>query len=276
MSNIYNYNEIMTPTIAINNYPITNDIKSKVNQYRNEIIDIFNFKTYKYLVILRVKFNQINEIIDLCNEIIEMKNNNLVIMLYFDFYQNSLLINPLEEETNNINLGLSLIRKLFIEIADKIPIVLKYNDTILPQYFSDIVSLVITNNYQLASGLSQPVLIEKTNLTTTLEYTNLSLKKQSFFGIKEDGNITFIETKGNKNTFSVINMTDYNEEFEGKIVINRIEIMEIENYLKKENISGFIINQFDKEMINKIQSKITINLNKYNKNIFEKIYDNYM
>jgi 3-deoxy-D-arabino-heptulosonate 7-phosphate (DAHP) synthase len=102
------------------------------------------------------------------------------------------------------------------------------------------------------------------------------LKKQSFFGIKEDGNITFIETKGNKNTFSVINMTDYNEEFEGKIVINRIEIMEIENYLKKENISGFIINQFDKEMINKIQSKITINLNKYNKNIFEKIYDNYM
>lgn len=276
MSNIDTYNEIMTPSIAINNYPITEEIKKRVNKYRNEIIDIFNFKTYKYLLILKIDLGKINEIIDLCNEIIEINNSNLLIMLYFDFYQNKLLINPLDEDDNNINLGLSLIRKLFTEIALKIPIVLKYNDTILPQYFSDLVSLVITNNYQLASGLSQPVLIEKTNISTTIEYTNLSMKKQSFFGMTKDGNITFIETKGNNNTYSIINMTDYNENYNKKIIINKIDIMDIENYLNKENISGFIINQFDKEMINKIKNEITKKLNKYNKNIFEKIFDNYL
>jgi len=145
----------------------------------------------------------------------------IVMRVYFEKPRTTVgwkgLINdPHLDDSCDVAHGISVARKLLLEIADLgLPAGTEFLDPIIPQYIADLVSWAAIGarttesqtHRELASGLSMPVGFKNGtdgSIQTALDAMKSSNAPHSFLGIDQDGATSIIKTSGNPDSHLVL------------------------------------------------------------------------
>jgi 3-deoxy-7-phosphoheptulonate synthase len=152
----------------------------------------------------------------------EVSDRLLIIMrVYFEKPRTTIgwkgLINdPHLDESFDISSGLSLARKLLLDILDLgLPTATEFLDPIVPQYIADLISWAAIGarttesqtHREMASGLSMPVGFKNAtdgSVQTAIDAMSSSRTPHSFLGIDQDGATSIIKTAGNPDSHVVL------------------------------------------------------------------------
>ena len=256
-TNISQIKPIISPDELINKYQPTQEDTAFINQSRSQIEDILQNKDKRFLVIVGpCSIHDYDSAIEyakmLKHEITNNQNLFIVMRVYFEKPRSRVgwkgfIYDPDLNDTFDINKGLTLARKLLLEITNlRIPVGCEFLDTITPQYLSDLVSWGAIGartsesqiHRQLASGLSMPIGFK--NLTSgdydkAIDGVMSAMYPHNFLAIDNTGVASQVITKGNKNSHLILRGGDqpnYNEE----------DLLKIMKALEKEKITtGYIV-----------------------------------
>lgn len=152
----------------------------------------------------------------------EVSDRLLVVMrVYFEKPRTTVgwkgLINdPHLDESFDISAGLSIARKLLLEILDLgLPTATEFLDPIVPQYIADLISWAAIGarttesqtHREMASGLSMPVGFKNAtdgSVQTAIDAMGSSRTAHNFLGIDQDGATSIIKTAGNPDSHVVL------------------------------------------------------------------------
>ena len=152
----------------------------------------------------------------------EVSDRLLIVMrVYFEKPRTTVgwkgLINdPHLDESFDISSGLTLARKLLLEILDLgLPTATEFLDPIVPQYIADLISWAAIGarttesqtHREMASGLSMPVGFKNAtdgSVQTAIDAMSSSRTAHSFLGIDQDGATSIIKTAGNPDSHVVL------------------------------------------------------------------------
>ena len=153
---------------------------------------------------------------------VEVSDRLLVVMrVYFEKPRTTVgwkgLINdPHLDESFDISAGLSLARKLLLDILDLgLPAATEFLDPIVPQYIADLISWAAIGarttesqtHREMASGLSMPVGFKNAtdgSVQTAIDAMGSSRTAHNFLGIDQDGATSIIKTAGNPDSHVVL------------------------------------------------------------------------
>lgn len=153
---------------------------------------------------------------------LEVSDRLLVVMrVYFEKPRTTVgwkgLINdPHLDESFDISAGLSLARKLLLDILDLgLPTATEFLDPIVPQYIADLISWAAIGarttesqtHREMASGLSMPVGFKNAtdgSVQTAIDAMGSSRTAHNFLGIDQDGATSIIKTAGNPDSHVVL------------------------------------------------------------------------
>lgn len=217
--NISSIRQIISPEILKNRLKITDELKKQVVNYRNEISDIINKKNNKLIAIVGPcsvsNYESTLEYAEELKEISEHYDNILIIMrVYVEKPRTrtgwkGYLYDPDLNESNDINKGIELSRKLMLEITRLgLPIATEFLNLNTPQYFDDLVSYACIGartvesqlHRELASGLSMPIGFKNTtggDINKAIDAIITAKSNHTFFGMNTQGNCAIISTNGN-------------------------------------------------------------------------------
>jgi len=286
--NISSINQIISPEILKNRLRINDELKEKVSNYRSEINDIINKKSNKIVAIIGPcsvsNYESTLEYAEELKEISKEYDNILIVMrVYVEKPRTrtgwkGYLYDPDLNESNDINKGIELSRKLMLEITKLgLPIATEFLNLNTPQYFDDLVSWACVGartvesqlHRELASGLSMPVGFKNTtngDVNKAIDAIITCESNHTFFGMNHQGNCAIIKTKGNNNGHlilrgSSISPNYYKEDVEKSInilnnnKINRGLIIDCshgnskKNYKNQKIVAESIMKQNNKNII---------------------------
>jgi 3-deoxy-7-phosphoheptulonate synthase len=256
-TNIIEIKPIVTPNDLHTMYsPCKTDCDFIVNS-RCDITNILNGTDNRMLVIVGpCSIHDYDSAIDYAKQLVQLKESNknlyLVMRVYFEKPRSrtgwkGYIYDPYVDNTNNINKGLELARKLLLEIVRLgLPVGCEFLDLITPQYISDLVSWGAIGartsesqtHRQLTSGLSMPVGFK--NLTSgdcekAVNGIISAMGSHNFMSIDDHGRVSQVTTRGNNSSHLILRGGDepnYQEKY----------VEEVTNMLAKENINtGLII-----------------------------------
>jgi 3-deoxy-7-phosphoheptulonate synthase len=127
-----------------------------------------------------------------------------------------LINDPDIDESFQINKGLRISRKLFVDLTSQgMPIASEMLDTISPQFLSDLISLGAIGarttesqlHRELASGLSFPIGFKNGtdgSLTVAVDAIGAAAAKHHFMGVTKQGLAAITRTAGNEHCFVVL------------------------------------------------------------------------
>ena len=216
--NINNINNIPIPSEIINNSRLNNNDYQFIYNSRKTIQNILDGKDNRLLVVVGpCSIHHYDTAIEYAKLLSELKFKNLFIVMrvYFEKPRTSVgwkgfIYDPDLDNSNNINKGLTLARKLLEEITKlRIPIGVEFLDTITPQYLADLVSWGAIGarttesqiHRQLASGLSMPIGFKNLtdgNIDKAINGIKSANNQHTFLGINIEGKVSVVETSGNK------------------------------------------------------------------------------
>ncbi len=229
--NINSIEKLQSPYDLKNQFPINYEDILFIQESRNEInklikINSDNNINRKILVICGPcsihNYNSCIEYAEFIKKIqSQFKNLYIVMRMYFEKPRTidgwkGFLYDPEINNTNKIDKGLVLTRKLLIEVTKmRIPIATEFLDTIIPQYIDDLVSWGCIGarttesqlHRQLASGLSIPIGFKNGtngNHDIAINACLSSKNPHIFLGVDINGQASIIRTSGNKNTCIVL------------------------------------------------------------------------
>jgi 3-deoxy-7-phosphoheptulonate synthase len=260
-TNILEIKPIVTPHDLFNMYyPSKEDIDFIVDS-RKDIANILNGTDNRMLVVVGpCSIHDYDSAIDYANQLLELKKSNknlfLVMRVYFEKPRSrtgwkGYIYDPYVNNTNNINKGLELARKLLLEIVRLgLPVGCEFLDLITPQYISDLVSWGAIGartsesqtHRQLTSGLSMPVGFK--NLTSgdcekAVNGIISAMGSHNFMSIDNFGKVSQVTTRGNNSSHLILRggeEPNYQEKY----------VEEVTNMLNRENITtGIIIDWAD-------------------------------
>jgi len=235
--------------------PSSKDIEF-INNSRKEITAILNGEDKRMLVVVGpCSIHDYDSAIDYANLLKQMKYSNknlyLVMRVYFEKPRSrtgwkGYIYDPYHDNTNNINKGLELARKLLLEIVRMgVPVGCEFLDLITPQYISDLVSWGAIGartsesqtHRQLTSGLSMPVGFK--NLTSgdcekAINGIVSAMGAHNFLSIDNYGKVSQVTTRGNNSSHLILRGGDepnYQEKY----------VVEVTKMLEKEQINTGII-----------------------------------
>ena len=216
--NVQEIKEIISPTFLLEKYKLNNEDISFIDKSRKTIQNILNGTDSRLLVVVGpCSIHDYDSAIAYAKLLKECsyKNLFLVMRVYFEKPRSrtgwkGFIYDPNLDDSFDINKGLTLARKLLLEITQlNIPIGCEFLDTISPQYLSDLVSWGAIGartsesqiHRQLASGLSMPIGFK--NLTSgdynkAIDGIISASYSHNFLGIDEQGIVSQVITKGNK------------------------------------------------------------------------------
>ena len=218
--NIQEIKEILSPEFLLEQYKPNDDDKQFIEESRKTIENILLNKDKRLLVIVGpCSIHDYTSALDyarmLEEEVLVNKNLFIVMRVYFEKPRSrtgwkGFIYDPNLDDSFDINKGLTLARKLLLELTKKrIPIGCEFLDTITPQYLSDLVSWGAIGartsesqiHRQLASGLSMPIGFK--NLTSgdyekAIDGIISASYSHNFIGVDTLGKVSQVITKGNK------------------------------------------------------------------------------
>jgi len=127
-----------------------------------------------------------------------------------------LINDPHLDESFDISAGLTLARKLLLDILDLgLPAATEFLDPIVPQYIADLISWAAIGarttesqtHREMASGLSMPVGFKNAtdgSVQTAIDAMGSARTAHNFLGIDQDGATSIIKTAGNPDSHVVL------------------------------------------------------------------------
>jgi len=236
--NILSRSPLTSPKAIKSELPLSLDAVAKVISARQEIRDILDRKSKKFIMIVgpcsihnresALKYAR------KLNELREKVSDKIFIIMrvYFEKPRTTIgwkgmIYDPEINGSYNIEQGIFFARKLLLQIVDLgLPVGTEMLDLIFPQYVSDAVSWAAIGarttesqtHRQLASGLSMPVGFKNAtdgNLQIAIDAIKTANSEHSFIGVIEEGQIGVFRTAGNPYGHTVLrggNQPNYSAE----------------------------------------------------------------
>tara|TARA_A100001015_G_scaffold267167_1_gene316974 strand:- start:2088 stop:3128 length:1041 start_codon:yes stop_codon:yes gene_type:complete len=284
--NISEIKELISPLKLKQKMIISDNILNFVNNTRKNIVEILNNKCNKFILIVGpCSIHNYNESLEYAEFLVKMKKQFgdkilFIMRTYFSKPRTTIgwkgfLYDPDLNNTNNIDKGLLIARKLLININMKnIPCSMEYLDTISPQYFDDLISWGAIGartcesqvHRELASAISTPIGFKNStygNIEPAINSIIASKQSHTFLGCNENGTISSITSKGNPYCHIILRGGKNSTNYDINSVDNCIQLL---NDKLNDNISKSIIIDCSHDNSNKNyknQSKVVNNILTY-------------
>lgn len=267
--------KLITPEEIKSTYPIDNDIKNKVIKNRKSIENIISGKSKKKIIICGpCSIHNARQAIEYGNFLKTLRDKygsklEILMRVYVTKPRTNVgwkgyVYDPHLYGLNHIELGLKLSRRVMIEICKLgIPCAIEHVDTIIPQYFDDLVCWAAIGarttesqiHRELSSGVSTPIGFKNgTNgdIDISINAIISSQNKHNFIGCNYKGNICSFETKGNPFCHIILrggkNGTNYDEK-SVNYVMKKCQEKNIDNCLLIDCSHDNCKKQFEKQKI---------------------------
>ena len=218
--NIASRSVLSSPGAIRSELPLSLDAVSRVVSHRQQICDILDGKSKRFLMIVGpCSIHNPDSAIDYAERLQplseEVKDRILIVMrAYFEKPRTTvgwkgLIYDPDLNASYNIEKGIFIARKLLLRIVDiGLPVATEMLDPILAQYLADAVSWAAIGartteaqtHRQLGSGLSMPVGFKNAtdgSFQIALDAIATARSEHSFIGVLEDGHVGVFRTRGN-------------------------------------------------------------------------------
>ena len=225
--NIQRIIPMIPPACLLEEIPITEKAIKTVRNARFQISEILKGNDDRLLLVCGpCSIHEINSAIEYAKNLYELsqkvKKDILIVMrTYFEKPRTTVgwkgLINdPYLNDTCKINHGMSMARKLLLDISDMgLPCGYECLDTITPQYIADVMSWAAIGarttesqvHRQLSSGLSMPVGFKngtKGSIEIAANAIISARHSHCFLGVTQQGLVAIIKTSGNKDTHIIL------------------------------------------------------------------------
>ena len=225
--NIQRIIPMIPPACLLEEIPITEKAIKTVRSARFQISEILKGNDDRLLLVCGpCSIHEINSAIEYAKNLYELsqkvKKDILIVMrTYFEKPRTTVgwkgLINdPYLNDTCKINHGMSMARKLLLDISDMgLPCGYECLDTITPQYIADVMSWAAIGarttesqvHRQLSSGLSMPVGFKngtKGSIEIAANAIISARHSHCFLGVTQQGLVAIIKTSGNKDTHIIL------------------------------------------------------------------------
>jgi len=257
--NIITIKSIITPNELIKKIKILPDTKHFINIKRTLFCHILNGLNHKLIVIVGPcsihNYDNAIKYAHFLKKMIEKYKEHLFIIMrvYFEKPRTTIgwkgfLYDPKLDGTNDIETGLNLARTLLLELNKmQIPCASEALDTLTPQYFGDLITYYAVGartvesqlHRQLVSGLSTPVGFKNSTngaIDVAINAIISSKSPHSFLGTNIDGQISIVNTSGNKNCNIILRGSNLNTNY------SKTDIQNTENkMLNKKLIPSIIV-----------------------------------
>lgn len=249
---------LLTPKQLKTQLPISEKVKNLVLQTRENIKKILNNEDYRLLVIVGpCSIHNYESALEYARFLKRQKDKfksglEIVMRTYFSKPRTTIgwkgfIYDPNLDGSCNISEGLLQARKLLLEILELgIPCSMEHVDTIIPQYFDDLLSWGAIGartsesqiHRELASGISTPIGFKNGtngNIDIAINAIKCAKERHTFLGTNCKGRICSVETLGNPLGHLIlrggINGPNYYEK----------NILESIKYLEKSKVNTSII-----------------------------------
>ncbi|MBW2997973.1 3-deoxy-7-phosphoheptulonate synthase [Candidatus Woesearchaeota archaeon] len=255
--NIESYTRLITPVELKENLSVTQKVISTVIEARKQIAKILNKEDNRTILIIGpCSVHNVEEALTYANKVKELQEKVkdkfiLIMRTYFEKPRTTtgwkgLVYDPNLDESDDIEKGLKLARKLLININEMgVPCGTEFLGMVTPQYFDDLISWAAIGarntesqpHREMVSGLSMPVGFKNDtqgNVGIAINSMKSSLTGHSFLGVNQDGKVSVVKSKGNKYVHIILrggNEPNYHPEC----------IKEVEEILIKNNFTHNVI-----------------------------------
>ena len=225
--NIQRIIPMIPPACLLEEIPITEKAIKTVRNARFQISEILKGNDDRLLLVCGpCSIHEINSALEYAKNLYELSKKVsedilIVMRTYFEKPRTTVgwkgLINdPYLNDTCKINHGMSMARKLLLDISDMgLPCGYECLDTITPQYIADVMSWAAIGarttesqvHRQLSSGLSMPVGFKngtKGSIEIAANAIISSRHSHCFLGVTQQGLVAIIKTSGNKDTHIIL------------------------------------------------------------------------
>lgn len=226
-TNVISINPIITPEELKNKYPLDDETKKNIIQWRSEINDIIMGKDKRLIVVIGpCSIHDPVCAMDYASRLqfirkFYMDKLFIIMRVYFEKPRTTVgwkgLINdPDLDGSYNINKGLEVSRKLLLDINKLgIPTGCEFLDVFSPQYYADLVSWGAIGarttesqlHRELASGLSMPIGFKNGtngNVDIAFDAVICANNEHVFMGINSEGKSSIVKTSGNKSSHVIL------------------------------------------------------------------------
>ena len=225
--NIQRIIPMIPPACLLEEIPITEKAIKTVRNARFQISEILKGNDDRLLLVCGpCSIHEINSALEYAKNLYELSKKVsedilIVMRTYFEKPRTTVgwkgLINdPYLNDTCKINHGMSMARKLLLDISDMgLPCGYECLDTITPQYIADVMSWAAIGarttesqvHRQLSSGLSMPVGFKngtKGSIEIAANAIISARHSHCFLGVTQQGLVAIIKTSGNKDTHIIL------------------------------------------------------------------------
>jgi 3-deoxy-7-phosphoheptulonate synthase len=232
---------LMSPDRLLTMFPLTLDAYNTVRETRESIRHIIGGTDKRLLVIVGpCSIHDTQAALDYASLLIEAANrfqNELVIVMrvYFEKPRTTvgwkgLISDPFLDGDLDVNHGLSLARKLLLELNNKgLPAATEFLDPLIPQYLSDLISWCAIGartsesqlHRELASALTMPVGFKNStdgNIQVAIDAVQVAAQTHSFLSINRQGIPTIMRTLGNHTSHIILRGSNRRPNFSEKHV----------------------------------------------------------
>ncbi|KAK6465035.1 2-dehydro-3-deoxy phosphoheptonate aldolase [Scheffersomyces coipomensis] len=223
---IRGYDPLTPPDLLQHEYQLTEASQKVILRGRNGAVDILNGKDDRLIIVIGpCSIHDPEAAKDYANRLYEQSEKHkgellIVMRAYLEKPRTTVgwkgLINDPEIDGSfQINKGLRIARKLFVELTSKLPIAGEMLDTISPQFLSDLFSVGAIGarttesqlHRELASGLSFPVGFKNGTdgtLGVAVDAMRAASHPHHFLSVTKPGIVAIVGTDGNKDTFVIL------------------------------------------------------------------------
>lgn len=218
--NIAGRSVLSSPGAIRSELPLSLDAVVKIMNARQEICDILDRKSDKFMMIVGpCSIHDPDAALEYADKLYrlseEVKDRIMLVMrVYFEKPRTTvgwkgLIYDPDLNKSYNIEKGIFMARKLMLKIVDiGLPVATEMLDPIIAQYIADAVSWAAIGartteaqtHRQLGSGLSMPVGFKNAtdgSFQVAIDAISTARSEHSFIGVLEDGHVGVFRTRGN-------------------------------------------------------------------------------
>ncbi|KAK9469871.1 hypothetical protein V1512DRAFT_273703 [Lipomyces arxii] len=223
---IRGYTPIMPPDLLQSDIPQSAKSKETVVRGRDEAIKIIAGDDDRLLVVIGpCSIHDTKAAVEYCDRLVPLvkehsKDLLIVMRAYLEKPRTTVgwkgLINdPDIDGSFDINKGLRISRKLFLDLTERLPIAGEMLDTISPQFLADLFSVGAVGarttesqlHRELASGLSFPVGFKNGTdgtVDVAIDALRASSEPHHFLSVTKPGVVAIVGTEGNSDTFVIL------------------------------------------------------------------------
>lgn len=228
------------PDLLQHEYPLTETCKTIIRNGREDAVKILNGEDDRLILVIGpCSIHDPAAALDYANRLKAEADKykgelHVVMRAYLEKPRTTVgwkgLINDPEIDGSfQINKGLRIARKLFVELTEKLPIAGEMLDTISPQFLSDIFSVGAIGarttesqlHRELASGLSFPVGFKNGTdgtLGVAVDAMRAAAHPHHFLSVTKPGIVAIVGTDGNQDCFVILRGGKQGTNFDAKSI----------------------------------------------------------